>query len=180
MTPSPSGDRLSASTRKRLKALRALAATLGVASLVVTGAVVAVRQLGLLQGAELDTYDSLVRRSPDLGPDERLLVVGISDQDIQSLSQSDIHDGTLALALQNLERAEPRVIGLDVGRDLPIGEGREELLRVLRESDRIIAACPSAKPTNPASRRRLACPTNGWPLLICPSTPEVSPVAPSW
>ncbi|MDG2615330.1 CHASE2 domain-containing protein [Thermoleptolyngbya sichuanensis XZ-Cy5] len=149
MTP-PSGDRLSGSTRKRLKALRALAATLGVASLVVTGAVVAVRQLGLLQGTELDTYDALVRRSPDLGPDERLLVVGISDQDIQSLSQPDIHDGTLAEALQNLEQGEPRVIALDVGRDLPVGEGREELLRVLQQSDRILAACTLTKASEPS------------------------------
>lgn len=150
MTPSPSGDRLPGFTRKRLKTLRALAATLGVASLAVTSAVVAVRQLGLLQGTELDTYDSLVRRSPDLGPDERLLVVGISDQDIQSLSQPDIHDGTLARALQNLEQAEPRVIALDVGRDLPVGEGREELLRVLQESDRIIAACTLSKADEPS------------------------------
>ncbi|GAB4462436.1 MAG: hypothetical protein OHK0037_13340 [Elainellaceae cyanobacterium] len=150
MTPSPSGDRLPVLTRKRLKTLRALAATLGVASLVVTGAVVAMRQLGLLQGTELETYDTLVRRSPDLGPDERLLVVGISDQDIQSLSQSDIHDGTLAAALQNLEQAEPRVIGLDVGRDLPIGEGREELLRVLQKSDRIIAGCTLSKANEPS------------------------------
>ncbi|GAB4139676.1 MAG: hypothetical protein Fur0046_14950 [Cyanobacteria bacterium J069] len=150
MTSSPPGDRLPVLTRKRLKALRALAATLGVASLVVTGAVVAIRQLGLLQGAELDAYDTLVRRSPDLGPDERLLVVGISDQDIQSLSQPDIHDGTLATALQNLQQSEPRVIGLDVGRDLPVGEGREELLRVLRESDRIIAGCTLSRATEPS------------------------------
>lgn len=150
MTSFPPGDRLPVLTRKRLKTLRALAATLGVASLVVTGAVVAMRQLGLLQGTELETYDTLVRRSPDLGPDERLLVVGISDQDIQSLSQSDIHDGTLARALQNLEQAEPRVIGLDVGRDLPVGEGREELLRVLRESDRIIAGCTLSKANEPS------------------------------
>ncbi|WP_448599835.1 CHASE2 domain-containing protein [Thermoleptolyngbya sp.] len=158
MTPSPSGDRLPNSTRKRLKALRALAATLGVASLAVTGVVVAVRQLGLLQGTELETYDSLVQRSPDLGPDERLLVVGISDQDIQSLRQPNIHDGTLARALQNLEQAEPRVIALDVGRDLPIGEGRAELLRVLRESDRIIAACTLSKANEPSLAPPLGVP----------------------
>lgn len=99
------------------------------------------RNIGGFEEAELSAYDGLMRSRPDEGMDDRLLVVGISEADIQRRGEYPIHDGTLAEVLQRLQDYEPRVIGLDIARDVPQGDGRQSLLQTLEQGDRIIAAC---------------------------------------
>jgi adenylate cyclase len=82
-----------------------------------------------------------VRWRPEEQPDSRLLVVGITEGDIQKLNQWPISDRKIAEILQKLEKMQPAVIGLDVLRDVPLGDGREELTKVLQKSDRIIGVC---------------------------------------
>ncbi|MEP6524005.1 EAL domain-containing protein [Microcoleus vaginatus DQ-U2] len=91
-----------------------------------------VRQLGGLQSLELGSFDSLVRLQPDSGPDPRLLVVGISEADIQALGRFPISDGAIAQTLAKLQKYQPKVIGLDLYRDLPQAPGHEELLAGLK------------------------------------------------
>ncbi|MEG4035006.1 EAL domain-containing protein [Microcoleus sp. S36b_A4] len=91
-----------------------------------------VRQLGGLQSLELGSFDSLVRLQPDSGPDPRLLVVGISEADIQALGRFPISDGAIAQTLAKLQKYQPKVIGLDLYRDLPQPPGHEELLVALK------------------------------------------------
>jgi CHASE2 domain-containing sensor protein len=92
---------------------------------------------------ELDAYDRFVRSRPDEGLDERLLVVGISEEDIQRRKEFPLHDGTLAEVLEKLLTYEPRAIGIDIARDVPQGPaaGRAKLIQVLKKSDRISAGC---------------------------------------
>ncbi|HAG81877.1 MAG TPA: transmembrane sensor domain protein [Cyanobacteria bacterium UBA12227] len=116
-------------------------ATVILTSLVVTGAIIGLRQGGFLEGYELEAYDSLIRSSPESGPDERLVVVEITQDDIRKQNEFPIWDDTLARLLQRLEEYQPRAIGIDIGRDVPIGEGRDKLQKVLKENDNIIAAC---------------------------------------
>lgn len=130
------------SNPKKLKAAsQAFAGTVLVTSLVVTGLIAAVRKVGGLQGAELGAYDSLMRMRPDMGTDERFLVVGISEEDIQTLKEYPIHDGTMAALLAELRRNNPRAIGVDVARDVPQGEGREAMTEQFAEGEQIVAAC---------------------------------------
>ncbi|MEG4844817.1 EAL domain-containing protein [Microcoleus sp. F10-C6] len=91
-----------------------------------------VRQLGGLQNWELGSFDSLVRLQPDAGPDPRLLVVGISEADIQALERFPISDGAIAQTLTKLQKYRPKVIGLDLYRDLPQAPGHQELLAQLK------------------------------------------------
>ncbi|MEG4572464.1 EAL domain-containing protein [Microcoleus sp. N3A4] len=91
-----------------------------------------VRQLGGLQNWELGGFDSLVRLQPDSGPDPRLLVVGISEGDIQALGRFPISDEAIAQTLTKLQKYQPKVIGLDLYRDLPQPPGHQQLLAQLK------------------------------------------------
>jgi diguanylate cyclase (GGDEF)-like protein len=91
-----------------------------------------VQRLGWLQSWELGSFDSLVRLQPDPGPDPRLLIVGISEADIQAIGRFPISDGVLAQTLTKLQKYQPKVIGLDLYRDLPQEPGHRELLAKLK------------------------------------------------
>ncbi len=91
-----------------------------------------VQRLGWLQSWELGSFDSLVRLQPDADPDPRLLIVGISEADIQALGRFPVSDGAIAQTLTKLQKYQPKVIGLDLYRDLPQAPGHQELLTQLK------------------------------------------------
>ena len=133
------------------KATKAFAGTVLLTSLVLTGLIVTLRQFGALEEMELDAYDRFVRSRPDEGLDERLLVVGVSEEDIQTRKEFPLHDGTLAEVLEKLLRYQPSAVGIDIGRDVPQGPaaGRARLINLLKESDRISAVCILSSATEP-------------------------------
>ena len=98
-----------------------------IASMSVTGAVLLARQLSWLQPLEMAIFDRMVLRRADEGPDPRLLVVSITEDDIQTLQQSTISDQFVALGLEKLQQYQPAVIGLDIHRDIAQGTGIEQL-----------------------------------------------------
>ena len=120
-------------------------------SVVVAGVVVGLRQLGTLEGMELRSYDQLMRSRPDQGPDERLLVVGVTEQDIQTRKEYPIKDETLAQLLAKLQEYQPRTIGVDILRDVPQGspQGRIALEKILKRDENIIAACKMSSVDQP-------------------------------
>lgn len=133
------------------KTIKTFGGTVLLTSLLFTGSLVGLRMLGVLQGLELSTYDRFVRLKPDEGIDERILVVGITEEDIQRRKEFPLHDGSLADLLVALEKYEPRVIALDIGRDIPQGpeEGRQRMIQVLADNDNIIAGCVLSTSTFP-------------------------------
>jgi adenylate cyclase len=112
-----------------------------IASAIVTVPLITFRQIGMLESAELSAYDMMLSLRPDESPDPRLLIVGITEADIQRLKQWPISDDKIVEILQKLETMQPRVIGLDILRDVPLGEGRNELAALLQKSDRIVGVC---------------------------------------
>ncbi|HBB36240.1 MAG TPA: adenylate cyclase [Cyanobacteria bacterium UBA8803] len=117
-------------------------------SLVITSLVMGGRSLGWWQSAELQAFDRLMQLRPVQPPDPRLLMVGVTQKDIAELGgEYPLHDRTLLKLLRKLEEHQPRVIGLDIYRDRPEGEGRAELVQYLQQSDRVIPVCiaPSLK-----------------------------------
>ncbi|WP_313930234.1 CHASE2 domain-containing serine/threonine-protein kinase [Trichocoleus sp. FACHB-262] len=103
-----------------------------VTSVIVTGLVLGVRQVGGWQPLELAAYDRLVQLQPDLGPDPRLLVVAITESDIQAQNRWPISDQAIAQALAELQRYQPAAIGLDILREIPQPPGRTSLLQQLQ------------------------------------------------
>jgi CHASE2 domain-containing sensor protein len=113
---------------------------IGIASGVVTAAIVGCRVLGVLQGLELPAFDLLMRLRPDEGPDPRILVVAITDKDVARYNWP-LTDRLLEQTLANLELHQPRAIGLDLFRDLPREPGHAALRKRLERSDTIIPIC---------------------------------------
>jgi CHASE2 domain-containing sensor protein len=121
-------------TRRGLKAV-------AIASLSVTSFVLGVRQLLVLdplrltffEPLEVAVLDQMMQLQPDPGPDPRLLVVEITEADLQAQKRYPLSDQTFAQVLERLNRYQPRVIGLDIYRDLPQQPGRAELLAQLQK-----------------------------------------------
>ncbi len=113
------------------KALRAVAIT----ALSVTALLAGPRQLGWLQASELAVYDRWVRLQAKVAPtapDPRLLIVEIREADLQSLQRGTPSDADVATVIRNLQKYQPRVIGLDLHRDLPQQPGQRELMQALQ------------------------------------------------
>ncbi len=119
---------------KRHKIYRSLRA-IAVTALSVTALLAGLRQLGWLQAPELATYDQWVRlqtRQSPLPPDPRLLIVAINESDLQALQRGTPSDADVATVIRNLQKHQPRTIGLDLHRDLPQQPGHTALLQALQ------------------------------------------------
>jgi CHASE2 domain-containing sensor protein len=100
------------------------------------------RAQGYLEPIELTTYDAVLNNKwVAEAPDPRILVVGVNEEDFRKLGQSNpLDDRTIAQAIQNLHRHQPRAIGLDIYRDRAYGKGQTELLPALQYSE-VISSC---------------------------------------
>ncbi len=112
-------------------------------SVVVTALVMGIRHLGVMQTWELQAFDQLVRQRPDEGPDPRLLVVAITEEDIraQKHRKGSLSDPAFAQLLEKLEPYQPRAIGLDIYRDFPVDRSYPKLAALLRQNEHLIAVC---------------------------------------
>ncbi|AUT04413.1 transmembrane sensor domain protein [Nostoc sp. CENA543] len=133
------------------QAVLTFGSTVLLTTLAITGGILGLRGLGSLAGMELGAFDWLMRSRPDEGVDNRFLVVGINDADIQTRKEYPIEDGTLAQVLSKLEAQAPRVIGIDILRDVKQGsaKGRAELVKILTDNDNIVAVCAISKAESP-------------------------------
>ena len=145
----PPNSRRSPQLPRRLSWVSQLGQPPVLSTLAAGALILGLRAVGALQGLELGVYDQMMRLRPTPPPDDRILVVGIDEADIQSRQEWPIADSTLAELLTILVAAEPRAIGLDMFRDLPIGDGRAALLEQIQASDRIIPVCKISSPANP-------------------------------
>ncbi|MEQ9236647.1 CHASE2 domain-containing protein [Coleofasciculus sp. E2-BRE-01] len=120
--------------------------TIPILSGVVSIAVIGVRSLGLLQGLELQALDQLIRLRPTEALDSRLLLVKITEADINNY-RYPLSDDVLVQLLQKLESMQPRVIGLDIYRDNPIHyrdtqrDSSLDLPTYLHQTNRVIHIC---------------------------------------
>jgi len=94
---------------------------------------------GLLQGLEIMAYDQALRRQALKPPDDRIVLIGETEADIQRWGYP-LSDAVMAEMLERLSQAGPRVIGVDKYRDLPVPPGAERLDQVLRSHPHIIWA----------------------------------------
>lgn len=118
------------------------------ASIAATSLVVGIRQLGMLETIELQAFDRLMRHKQVEGADPRILVVTISEAEIQAQQprQGSLSDRTLAQLLAKLEQYNPRTIGLDIYRDVAASKAYPDLVNYLQKSDRFIGLCKISDP----------------------------------
>ncbi|MEL4894714.1 CHASE2 domain-containing protein [Crocosphaera sp. Alani8] len=91
---------------------------------------IGIRHSGGFQWLEWLAVDLLFKLQPSEGVEQRIVLVGETEEDIQEFKSAQISDGTMAKLLKIIEQQEPIAIGLDFFRDQPVGEGREELLKL--------------------------------------------------
>lgn len=84
------------------------------------------------------TLDTWVRLRPLEPKEDRIVVVTINESDITELGQWPISDRTLSQLIIKINQQEPRAIGLDIYRDLPIQPGTAELELVFRSTPNLI------------------------------------------
>ncbi|MFB2935452.1 CHASE2 domain-containing protein [Aerosakkonemataceae cyanobacterium BLCC-F154] len=106
----------------------------------VTLLVIALRFAGLFQFLEWSAYDQMFRLRSHEGRDSRIVVVGITEADLRKLKQWPIKDKILVDLLQKIKQQQPRAIGLDIYRDLPVGNEaeHEKLLQLYRTTPNLI------------------------------------------
>ena len=122
-------------------------------SLTVTGLLLFGRQIRLFEPLELKSFDQMMQLRPALPPDSRLLVVKVTEADIQSQKQNGwpLTDAVINQLFNKLEQYQPAVIGLDIYRDIPQEPGHAKLSAHLQKSDRIIPVCKISDRENPGT-----------------------------
>lgn len=96
------------------------------------------RWLGWLQPSEWAAFDLFIQLRPSEPVDERIIIVGVQESDISYLGRWPTSDHTLAKILTKIRAQQPKVIGLDLYRDVPVGEGYAELEQVFKTTPNLI------------------------------------------
>ncbi|EDX72193.1 hypothetical protein MC7420_8285 [Coleofasciculus chthonoplastes PCC 7420] len=107
--------------------------------LVILILVIVARLSGWLQFLEWITLDALLRWRPQESIDERIVIIGINDGDIRQVGTYPIPDQEIAKLLRTLQTYNPRAIGIDIIRDIPVEPGHDELVTAFRDIKTIIA-----------------------------------------
>jgi CHASE2 domain-containing sensor protein len=124
------------------------------ASLLIAVACVGFRQSGGLEFLDLWAFDQLMKLRPEEGPDERLLIIEITEADLQYQQQQkmqrqgSLSDQALQQLLEKLEPLQPSAIGIDVYRDHGTNDKYPKLIQHLQKDDHIIAICRNSDPAN--------------------------------
>lgn len=107
-------------------------------SLGVSGLAIAISYTGIFQNLELSVLDRWFRLRPAEAREERIVVVTISESDLNRLQHWPISDEILSQLITNIKQQQPRAIGLDIYRDLPVPPGTAKLNSVLRSTPNLI------------------------------------------
>lgn len=116
--------------------LWSLAAPPGILVLVL---VILIRIVGGIQSLEWMFLDRMLRLRPPEKLDERVVIVGIDEKDIEWVKQYPVPDEKIAELLTKLETYKPLAIGLDIFKNVPVEPGSEQLAKVWRQNTNIIS-----------------------------------------
>lgn len=104
----------------------------------VTTIILGLRRVGALQGLELLAYDWMVNLHNKNKIDPRLLIVEITDRDIEQQKSFPINDDVIAEVLNKLQQHQPKVIGFDLYREVAYPPGTQALRTELQRDNVIV------------------------------------------
>ncbi|MEM9808293.1 MAG: CHASE2 domain-containing protein, partial [Cyanobacteria bacterium P01_D01_bin.56] len=110
-----------------------------IAAPTITIVVMLLRVIGLLQPLEWRTYDQYLQWRPEK-TDPRIAIVGVDEEDIRQQGQPVFSDAVYAEVISKLAAQEPRAIGLDIIRDVPVEPGHADLEDVFRNTPNLVGA----------------------------------------
>jgi CHASE2 domain-containing sensor protein len=91
---------------------------------------------GLLQRAEWTLLDQFFHWQPVPAEDQRMAIVTITESDIRDRGWP-LNDRLLTQAISNIRAQNPKVIGLDLVRNLPLEPGNRELVKLFQTTDNL-------------------------------------------
>ncbi|MEM7727191.1 MAG: CHASE2 domain-containing protein [Cyanobacteria bacterium P01_A01_bin.45] len=109
-----------------------------VSALSLTICIFILRSAGLFQGIELAALDKFFQLRPQQPPNDRITIIEIDELSLRELGSWPIADENIAELLETIKKYEPRAIGLDIYRDLPVEPGTQRLENVYKNTDNLI------------------------------------------
>ncbi len=107
-------------------------------SLLTAAALLLARSQGLTQPLELTGYDLGLALRPAAEESPAVTLIEITEADIQAMGRWPITDGDLAGIINRIEAHAPRVIGIDIYRDVAVPPGTDVLARTLADTEQLI------------------------------------------
>ncbi|MEB3294920.1 MAG: CHASE2 domain-containing protein [Synechococcales bacterium] len=101
-------------------------------------AAIAGNVLGAFNLLEWGVRDEFFRLRPREAIEDKIVVVTIDEADIQSVKSWPIPDQSLAELVEKIRSQQPRVIGMDLYRDLPEEPGHKKLVEVFKSTPQLI------------------------------------------
>lgn len=109
-----------------------------IATPLISFVIILARYFGLFQPFELFAFDLFLKMRSPQPQDDRIVIVGIGEEDVEKIGTALISDGIYAKLLEKLLNYQPIAIGLDVYRDVPIPPGTDELKKLFENNNNII------------------------------------------
>jgi adenylate cyclase len=109
-----------------------------VTALCVASLAIVLRLTGLFQGMEWDILDQFFRLRSLESIEPRIVIVTVGETDLTQIRQWPVPDRVLAEAIKNIKARNPRAIGLDLYRDLPVEPGHEALVKMFESTPNLI------------------------------------------
>ena len=113
----------------------------------VAGLVVIAGSLGLIRLLEWTVIDQLFHLRPAAPPDRRIVIVTIGEDDIHFAGDWPMSDRLMAELVSEIAADQPRTIGLDIYRDIPVEPGHDELRAVWQATPGLIGVEKVGLPT---------------------------------
>lgn len=107
------------------------------------------RLLGAFTSVEWAIFDSFLRLRPEEPKDDEIVLIGINANDLQKLGTYPLPDRTMAQLISRVYDYDPIVVGLANFRDIPIGEGRDELAQLFKKHQNLVAIEKVLSPSIP-------------------------------
>ncbi|WP_199321139.1 PAS domain S-box protein [Microcoleus sp. FACHB-831] len=99
---------------------------------------IAIGSLGFFQILDWAILDQFFRWRPREPIDPRIILITVNESDVKKLGQWPISDALLAKAIATVQAQQPRAIGLDIFRDLPVPPGHPALVKVFESTPNLI------------------------------------------
>ena len=118
--------------------------------------IIGLRENYAFKQIELSNYDSMMRWQLNEPSDRRVVIVEISEADIQKF-RWPFSDRLFAKLINQISVAKPAAIGIDKYLDMPVLEGRNELVTAIKNAGNVvnakfIATVEGRSSVDPASR----------------------------
>ncbi|NEP13338.1 MAG: CHASE2 domain-containing protein [Symploca sp. SIO2C1] len=96
----------------------------------IAGLIIAGSTAGIFHLLEWVIFDQFVNLRSAESVDKRIVIVTIGESDIKHVKKWPMSDQVMAKLLRNIKAQQPRGIGIDIYRDLPVEPGHQELVEV--------------------------------------------------